>query len=68
MGAIGDRLLDVEGQQRQSQDARRIAGAGDALVAGDLFNAILFALGQPVVPAVGPHEGVDKRDIRFCIA
>ncbi len=68
MGAIEDRLLDVGGQQRQSQDAGRIAGAGDARVAGDLFNAILLALGQPVVPAVGPDQGVDQRDVRLCIA
>ena len=52
VGTVKDRLLDVRSEQAQSQDAGRIAGAGDLLVAGDLLDAIVLALGEPAVPAL----------------
>ncbi len=68
MGAVEDRLLDVRSQQDQSEDAGRIARAGNALVGCDLLYAIVLAPGQPAVPAMGPDKGVDQRDVRLHVA
>ncbi len=68
MSAVEDRFLDVQCKQDKSEDAGRIAGAGDAFVSGDLVDALVLALGQPAVPAMGPDQSVDQRDVRLRVA
>jgi len=66
--AVEDRLLDVRGQQSQAQDTGGVAGAGDALIGGDLLDAAVLAPGQPAVPAMCTDQGVDQRDVRLRVA
>ncbi len=67
MGAVEDRLLDVRGQKGKAQDTGRIVWAGESLVGCDLLDALVFAHGQPSVPAVGPDQGVDQRNVSLGI-
>ncbi len=68
MGTVEDCLLDVRSQQDRAQDAGRIAGAGDPFIGGNRLDALILAPGQPAVPAVGPDQGVDQRDIPYPLA
>ena len=52
----------------QAQDSGGVAGACDPLIGCDLLDAFVLSLGQPAVPAMGPDQSIDQRDVRLHIA